>query len=76
MSISRNYGLLQKQIADECGDNQGLLAPLSADSGLLSPIQNAIQSAIAKWEREPFYFNGFRLKCEAASAFKLTAGQE
>lgn len=76
MTISSNYGLLQKQIADECADNQGLLAPLSPNSGLLSPIQNAIQSAIAKWEREPFYFNGYRVEPTNASPFKLVAGQE
>lgn len=62
MAIDNTYIGLQKQIADECGDNQALLAPLSASSGLLSPIQNAIQSAISKWERETFYFNDFRLE--------------
>lgn len=75
MSINGTYILLQKQIADECADDQQLLAPLSAGSGLLSPIQNAIQSAIAKWERVPFYFNGYRLE-PIGSAFNLIAGQE
>lgn len=56
MTISATYIQMQQQIADELGDRQDLLAPL-ADSGLtLSPIQNAIQSAVSKWEREPFYF--------------------
>lgn len=57
MSISATYITLQRQIADELGNRTDLLDPLS-DSGLtLSPIENAIASAIAKWEREPFYFN-------------------
>lgn len=57
MAISTNYLTLQQQIADELGGRQDLLRPLG-DSGLtVSPIQSAIQSAIAKWEREPFYFN-------------------
>lgn len=57
MAISTNYGILQNQIADELGDRQDLLKPLSDSTLSLSPIQNAIQSAIAKWERQPFYFN-------------------
>lgn len=76
MTINSNYGLLQKQIADECGDNPQLLVPLDPNSGLLSPVQNAIQSAITKWEREPFYFNDFRLEPTIASPFKLAIGQE
>lgn len=76
MAISSNYITLQKQIADECGDNQALLQPLSDSSGLLSPIQNAIQAAIAKWERVPFYFNDFRLEPTVASTFNTVAGQE
>ncbi len=57
MGITSNYITLQRQIADECGDNQQLLTPLSDSSLALSPIQNAIQQAIAKWERERMYFN-------------------
>lgn len=76
MAIIGNYGLLQKQIADECGDNQALLSPLDDSSGLASPIINAIQSAIAKWEREPFYFNDFRQEPVANSPFQLVGGQE
>ena len=57
MSISTTYLGLQQVIADELGDRQDLLAPLSDSALTLSPIQNAIQTAIAKWEREPFYFN-------------------
>lgn len=76
MSISGNYGLMQKQIADEMEDNQGLLAPLDVNSGLSSPIVNAIQSAIAKWEREPFYFNDFRLEPVLAGPFNTVIGRE
>src|SRR5579885_3248217 len=57
MAISADYITLQRHIADDLGDRQDLLSPLSDESLTLSPIQNAIQSAIAKWEREPFYFN-------------------
>lgn len=76
MAINGNYITLQRQIADECGDNQALLTPLSDAVGLQSPIQNAIQSAIAKWERETFYFNDFRLEPILASPFQLVAAQE
>lgn len=72
MSISSNYGAMQHQVADELGDRTDLLQPLG-DSGLtLSPIQNAIQSAIAKWEREPFYFNEYY----AINLFNTAADQE
>lgn len=57
MAISADYITLQRQVADELGNRTDLLEPLSDSSLTLSPIQNAIQSAIAKWEREPFYFN-------------------
>jgi hypothetical protein len=57
MAISGTYGGMQSQIADELGDRTDLLLPLSGSGLTLSPIQNAIQSAIALWEREPFYFN-------------------
>ena len=57
MAISATYITLQRQIADELGNRTDLLSPLSSSSLTLSPIKNAIQSAIAKWEREPFYFN-------------------
>ena len=56
MSISGNYIQLQQQVADELGDRTDLLTPLGDSGLLLSPVQNAIQSAISKWEREPFYF--------------------
>lgn len=72
MTISATYLQLQQQIADELGVRQDLLSPLS-DSGLsTSPIQNAIQSAIALWEREPFYFN----ETYGQNLFNTVAGQE
>lgn len=76
MAISSNYITLQHQIADECGDNQALLSPLADSIGLASPIINAIQAAIAKWEREPFYFNDFRLEPLAGGPFNTVRGQE
>lgn len=57
MPISSNYLLLQSQIADELGGRTDLLSVLSGSGLTLSPIKNAIQSAVAKWERVPFYFN-------------------
>jgi hypothetical protein len=76
VAISKNYITLQRQIADECGDNQPLLTPLGDAVGLLSPIQNAIQSAISKWEREPFYFNDVRLMPVIGGPFNTVKGQE
>jgi hypothetical protein len=55
--ISGTYLQLQRQIADELGARFGMLDPTDGSGLTLSPIQAAIQSAIAKWEREPFYFN-------------------
>jgi hypothetical protein len=66
------YLSLQQQIADELGDRQDLMNPLSDSGETLSPIQNAIQSAITKWEREPFYFNEFY----SDPLFTAVAGQE
>lgn len=57
MAISATYIELQRAIADELGNRTDLLSPLSDSSLTLSPIQNAVASAIAKWERESFYFN-------------------
>lgn len=53
MAISATYLQLQQQIAMELGDKTQLLP---SATGIWSPIKNAIQTAIAKWEREPFYF--------------------
>jgi len=72
MAVSVNYATLQKAIADELGDRQDLMSPLS-DSGLTdSPIKNAIQSAIAKHERESFYFN----ELNDVNLFNTVIGQE
>lgn len=57
MTIASNYITMQEQIADDLGDRQDLLSPLSGSSLALSPIQAAIQNAIARWERRSFYFN-------------------
>jgi hypothetical protein len=57
MTISGTYQQMQYQIADELGQRNDLLAPLPGSNLSSSPIQNAIQSAIAYWEGEPFYFN-------------------
>lgn len=72
MAISATYLELQRRIADELGDRQDLLAPLSDSNLTASPIQNAIQSAIAKWERESFYFN----ELYSQGAFDTVAGEE
>jgi hypothetical protein len=56
------YGDMQNRIADELGGRADLAAQ----------VQLAIQTAIAKWERERFYFNELR----AANAFSTAQGQE
>lgn len=71
MAIAANYITLQRQVADELGDRTDLLSPLGDSNLSLSPIQNAIQSAIAKWEREPFYFVE-----SYQTLFNTVAGQE
>jgi len=72
LTISGTYQQLQNQIADEMGDRQDLLSPLGDSNLGLSPIQNAIQSAIALWEREPFYFN----EVYDTNWFQTVPGQE
>lgn len=72
MTISATYITLQRAIADEIGDRQDLLSPLSDSALTQSPIINAIQTAIAKWEREPFYFNSLY----ETNAFNTVNGQE
>jgi hypothetical protein len=72
MAISGTYLQLQQQIADELGDRQDLLVPLADSALTLSPIKNAIASAIAKWEREPFYFT----ENYSQNLFNTVAGQE
>jgi hypothetical protein len=75
MTISSTYGVLQQQISDEMGDRSDLLSTLGDTSEsllTLSPIQNAVQSAIAKWERYPFYFN----ELYDTAFFTCVSGQE
>lgn len=74
MAISATYIVLQNQIADELGNRTDLLSPLSDSSLTLSPIKNAIASAISKWEREPFYFN--EIYNSATPLFTTVSGQE
>jgi len=62
MPVSTNYGQMQATIAFELGGR----------SDLTTQIQNSIQTAIAKWERERFYFN----ELNAINAFNTVAGQE
>lgn len=70
MPVSFTYGQMSSQIAYELGQRTDLL---NIPSGLaLSPIQQAIQNAIAKWEREHFYFN----EVIAINAFSTVSGQE
>jgi hypothetical protein len=78
VGISSNYLTLQQQIADELGDRQDLLTPLADSPLTLGPIQNAIQSAIARWERESFYFNQFLLQVNPNGSNPLvtSVGQE
>lgn len=72
MAINSTYGELQARIADELGDRQDLLFPLGDSTLTSSPIKNAIASAIAKWEREPFYFT----EVYSQNLFSTVAGQE
>lgn len=72
MALSYTYLQLQTQIIDELGDRADLLAPLLTAASASSPIKRAIQSAIAKWEREPFYFN----EIISTTLFTTVAGQE
>ena len=72
MAISTTYLILQSQVADELGGRTDLLSVLSGSGLTLSPVKNAIQSAIAKWERVPFYFN----EVYNASLFSTANGTE
>jgi hypothetical protein len=69
MAVSYTYQQLQQTIAMELGDKTQLLP---SATGIWSPIKNSIQSAIAKWEREPFYFN----EVYTASFFSTVNAQE
>jgi hypothetical protein len=74
MALSYTYRELQTQIIDELGDRADLLVPLLTTASASSPIKRAIQSAIAKWEREPFYFN--EMYNSSTPLFTTVAGQE
>lgn len=60
------YGDMQDRIADELGNR----------SDLAAEIQLAIQTAIAKWERERFYFNEINYQSSASPLFSTSQGQE
>lgn len=74
MALSYTYLQMQTQIIDELGDRADLLAPLLTAAAASSPIKRAIQSAIAKWERENFYFN--QVINTTTPLFSTVAGQE
>lgn len=72
MTISATYLTLQRAIADELGDRSDLLTEVSGSLLSSSPIKRAIASAIAKWERESFYFN----ETYTSPLFTTVSGQE
>lgn len=71
MALSKTYIELQTHIADDLGDRSDLLQSLLS-TNTNSPIKRAVQSAIAKWERTPFYFN----ESYDTAFFTTVAGQE
>lgn len=82
MSLSTGtYGWLKYKIADELGDRQDLLAYLSdsqqtgATGSSGGTIQDAIQQAIAKWERQRFYFNELLMEYNTTT-WSTANGQE
>jgi hypothetical protein len=72
MPVSYTYAQLQSQIAFELGQRTDLLSIPSGSGLALNPIAQAIQNAIAKWEREHFYFN----EIEAINTVSTVVGQE
>lgn len=72
MAVTYTYIGFQNQIAWELGQRTDLLTVPAGSNLILSPIQQAIQSAIAKWEREHFYFN----EVEDINGFSTVQGQE
>lgn len=72
MALSYAYQGFCAQIAYELGYRADLLAPPSGYGLTLSPIQQAVQNAIARWERTRFYFN----EITDINDFTTTAGQE
>ncbi len=72
MSVSYTYQQLQNQIALELGYRTDLLNIPAGFTVALSPIAQAIQNAIAKHERERFYFN----ELTSINAFNTVTEQE
>lgn len=72
MAVSYTYSTFANQIAYELGQRNDLLVIPSGSSLALSPIQQAIQNAIAKWEREHFYFN----EITSINNFNTVVGKE
>ena len=72
MAIDGSYLQMQLQIADELGDRPDLMVPSPTSNLTTSPIQRAIQSAIAMWERKDFYFN----EVDEDNWFTTVQGQE
>lgn len=75
MAISLTYQGLQYQIAYELGGRTDLLNVPAGSNLASNPIQIAIQIAIAKWEREHFYFNEIG-SSSAPATFNTVNGQE
>lgn len=77
MPVSYTYLQLQNQIAFELGQRTDLLTIPSGTGLALSPIKQAIQTAIAKWEREHFYFNEVEtINTLIAPSMATVVGQE
>lgn len=72
MPVSYNYGQFCAQIAYELGQRNDLLSIPSGSGLALSPIQQAVQNAIAKWEREHYYFS----EIEAINVVSTSVGIE
>ena len=75
MALSLTYSGLANQIAFELGQRTDLLSVPAGSNLTLSPIQIAIQTALAKWEREHFYFNEIGSP-SAPATFNTVNGQE
>lgn len=75
MAVSYTYQQFCNQIAWELGNRTDLLSIPSGITTALSPIQQAIQNAIARWEREHFYFNEIGSQTPGAT-FTTVNGQE
>lgn len=74
MANSYTYAQFSNQIAYELGQRTDLLVNTISGTNL-SPINQAIQNAISKWEREHFYFNEIGSQSSPAT-FNTVSGQE